>query len=115
MMKNSMDLALEWGVSEGLAREFYLDPDGVVDPSDQLNYYLVVDLDNAGINVAGAVAEIDTDGTYKTVFDEDLIGSRFVDAENADPFAVGYLYIAGGEGDDILYGTEASTVYNEDG
>ena len=42
-----------------------------------------------------------------------MIGSRFVDAENADPFAVGYLYIAGGEGDDILYGTEASTVYNE--
>ena len=105
-----MDLALEWGVSEGLAREFYLDPDGVVDPSDQLNYYIVADLDNVGINVAGAVAEIDTDGTYKTVFDEDLIGSRFVNEENADPFAVGYLYIAGGEGDDILYGTEASTV-----
>ena len=113
--QNSMDLALEWGVSEGLAREFYLDPDGVVDPDDQLNYYLIADLDNVGINVAGVKGEINADGTSKAVFDEDLIGTRFSDAENADPFSAGYLYLGGGEGDDILYGTEASNVYNEDG
>ena len=110
-----MDLALEWGVSEGLAREFYLDPDGIVDPSDQLNYYLVADLDNVGINVAGSRAEINTDGTQKIVFDEDLVGKKFADYSNADAFANGYLLLTGGEGDDILYGTDSNPVYNEDG